>query len=62
MNKNIKEIEKFLKRSLKKKVKITTSLILLFMMSNSIISKADYITSDKGKIGTPGKVIKVKDQ
>lgn len=60
MNKNIKEIEKFLKRSLKKKVKITTSLILLFMMSNSIISKADYITSDKGKIGTPGKSNKSK--
>ena len=52
MNKiNIEEMKRYLKRSLKKKVKITTSLIVLFMMSNSIVSMADNITIDKGKIG-----------
>ena len=50
-NINIEEVKRYLKRSLKKKVKITTSLIVLFMMSNSIVSMADNITIDKGKIG-----------
>lgn len=54
-NTNIEEVKKYLKRSLKKKVKITTSLIVLFMMSNSIVSMADYITIDNGKIGVGGK-------
>ena len=56
MNKiNIEEMKRYLKRSLKKKVKITTSLIVLFMMSNSIVSMANYITIDNGKIGEGGK-------
>ena len=50
-NINIEEVKRYLKRSLKKKVKITTSLIVLFMMRNSIVSMADNITIDKGKIG-----------
>ena len=53
-NTNIEEVKKYLKRSLKKKVKITTSLIVLFMMSNSIVSMADNVTIDKGIIGEPG--------
>lgn len=53
-NTNIEEIKKYLKRSLKKKVKITTSLIVLFMMSNSIVSMAAYLAIDNGKIGEPG--------
>lgn len=50
-NINIEEVKRYLKRSLKKKVKITTSLIVLFMMSNSIVSMADWISLDGGKIG-----------
>ena len=53
-NINIEEVKRYLKRSLKKKVKITTSLIVLFMMSNSI-GMAAYITVDDGKIGSWGK-------
>ena len=53
-NINIEEVKRYLKRSLKKKVKITTSLIVLFMMSNSI-GMAAYITVDDGKIGSLGK-------
>ena len=55
MNKiNIEEMKRYLKRSLKKKIKITTSLIVLFMMGNSI-GMASYITLDNGKIGTWGR-------
>ena len=50
-NINIEEVKRYLKRSLKKKVKITTSLIVLFMMSNSIVS-GHVIVVDKGKIGS----------
>ena len=53
-NINIEEVKRYLKRSLKKKVKITTSLIVLFMMSNSIVSMADIIAIDNGKIGEKG--------
>ena len=53
-NINIEEVKRYLKRSLKKKVKITTSLIVLFMMSNSIVSMASYVTIDNGKIGEFG--------
>ena len=54
MNKiNIEEMKRYLKRSLKKKIKITTSLIVLFMMSNSI-GLATAITIDSGKIGSWG--------
>ncbi len=52
-NINIEEVKRYLKRSLKKKVKITTSLIVLFMMSNSI-GLATAITIDSGKIGSWG--------
>ncbi|MDU4652590.1 MAG: hypothetical protein E6Y25_04060, partial [Sneathia sanguinegens] len=48
---NVEEMKRYLKRSLKKKVKITTSLIVLFMMSNSIVS-GQVIVIDKGKIGS----------
>uniref|UniRef100_UPI0028051B6B hypothetical protein n=1 Tax=uncultured Sneathia sp. TaxID=278067 RepID=UPI0028051B6B len=51
-NINIEEVKRYLKRSLKKKVKITTSLIVLFMMSNSIVSMADGISIANGRIGT----------
>ncbi|WP_083497856.1 hypothetical protein, partial [Sneathia sanguinegens] len=55
MNKiNIEEMKRYLKRSLKKKIKITTSLIVLFMMSNSI-GMATQITIDSGKIGSYGR-------
>ncbi|MDU7496842.1 hypothetical protein [Sneathia sanguinegens] len=55
MNKiNIEEMKRYLKRSLKKKVKITTSLIVLFMMSNSIVSMAAWLAIDNGKIGESG--------
>lgn len=54
-NTNIEEIKKYLKRSLKKKVKITTSLIVLFMMSNSIVSMADWLSVDKGRVGSTNK-------
>ena len=50
-NINIEEVKRYLKRSLKNKVKITTSLIVLFMMSNSIVS-GHVIVVDKGKIGS----------
>ena len=50
-NINIEEVKRYLKRSLKKKVKITTSLIVLFMMSNSIVSMADLLSIDNGRIG-----------
>ena len=53
-NINIEEVKRYLKRSLKKKVKITTSLIVLFMMSNSI-GMATAITIENGKIGSWGK-------
>ncbi|WP_311679112.1 hypothetical protein, partial [Sneathia vaginalis] len=52
-NINIEEVKRYLKRSLKKKVKITTSLIVLFMMSNSI-GMATNISIEKGKIGSWG--------
>lgn len=52
MNKiNIEEMKRYLKRGLKKKIKITTSLIVLFMMSNSI-GMAYGITIERGRIGT----------
>ena len=53
-NINIEEVKRYLKRSLKKKVKITTSLIVLFMMSNSIVSMATFVAIDNGKIGEKG--------
>ena len=53
-NINIEEVKRYLKRSLKKKVKITTSLIVLFMMSNSIISMAEWLAIDKGIVGEKG--------
>ena len=54
-NINIEEVKRYLKRSLKKKVKITTSLIVLFMMSNSIVSMATNISIENGKIGSWGR-------
>ena len=59
-NINIEEVKRYLKRSLKKKVKITTSLIVLFMMSNSIVSMASYIEIKDGKIARDG--FKFKEQ
>ncbi|WP_375168550.1 YadA-like family protein [Sneathia vaginalis] len=53
-NINIEEVKRYLKRSLKKKVKITTSLIVLFMMSNSIVS-GNVIMIDGGKISASTK-------
>ena len=50
-NINIEEVKRYLKRSLKNKVKITTSLIVLFMMSNSIVS-GHVIVVNEGKIGS----------
>ena len=51
MNKkiNIEEMKRYLKRSLKNRVRITTSLVMLFLMSNGI-TRADYISIDNGKI------------
>ena len=49
-NINIEEVKRYLKRSLKNKVKITTSLIVLFMMSNSIVSMAEVFYIDDGRI------------
>ena len=51
MNKkiNIEEMKRYLKRSLKNRVRITTSLVMLFLMSNGI-TRADYISIDEGKI------------
>ncbi|WP_288847944.1 hypothetical protein, partial [uncultured Sneathia sp.] len=54
-NINIEEVKRYLKRSLKKKVKITTSLIVLFMMSNSIVSMAEVFFIDDGRIYTGSK-------
>ncbi|WP_066729941.1 YadA-like family protein [Sneathia sanguinegens] len=51
---NVEEMKRYLKRSLKKKVKITTSLIVLFMMSNSIVN-GNVIMIDKGKISASTK-------
>lgn len=51
---NVEEMKRYLKRSLKKKVKITTSLIVLFMMSNSIVN-GNIIMIDKGKISASTK-------
>ena len=53
-NINIEEVKRYLKRSLKNKVKITTSLIVLFMMSNSIVS-GNVIMIDNGKISASTK-------
>ena len=53
-NINIEEVKRYLKRSLKKKVKITTSLIVLFMMSNSIVS-GNVIMIENGKISASTK-------
>ena len=63
---NVEEMKRYLKRSLKKKVKITTSLIVLFMMSNSIVSMADGLYIDDGRIysgsGTKKALLAKKDK
>ena len=63
---NVEEMKRYLKRSLKKKVKITTSLIVLFMMSNSIVSMSDGLYIDDGRIysgsGTKANILRKKDK
>ena len=63
---NVEEMKRYLKRSLKKKVKITTSLIVLFMMSNSIVSMSDGLYIDDGRIysgsGTKKVLLAKKDK
>ncbi|WP_311678267.1 hypothetical protein, partial [Sneathia vaginalis] len=48
-NINIEEMKRYLKRTLKKKVRITVSLVFIFLMTNSI-SLADIVIYD-GKVG-----------
>ena len=63
---NVEEMKRYLKRILKKKVKITTSLIVLFMMSNSIVSMSDGLYIDDGRIysgsGTKKVLLAKKDK
>ena len=53
---NVEEMKRHLKRTLKKKVRITVSLVFVFLMTNSI-SMSDYISVDDGKIGTSGYIV-----